>query len=69
MHCASRGIGCRSTALIEKKWSGLLTEMFTDKDNFRVAFLDPGLSAEQRMLVLAAAVFVDLQYFERKAQG
>lgn len=60
--------GETQVALIEKKWSGVLTEMFTDKDNFRVAF-DPSLPAEQRMLVLAAAVFVDLQYFERKAQG
>ncbi len=60
--------GDAQVAVIEKKWSGVLTEMFSDKDNFRVAFLDPNLSAELRMLVLAAAVFVDLQYFERKAQ-
>jgi len=61
--------GETQVAVIEKKWSGVLTEMFTDKDNFRVAFMDPSITAEQRMLILAAAVFVDLQYFERKAQG
>lgn len=59
--------GGQQVAVIEKKWGGSLTELFTDKDSFRVVF-DPSLTAEQRMLVLAAAVFVDLQYFERKAQ-
>lgn len=54
-------------AVIEKKWGGGLTELFTDKDNFRVRFINPGLSADERILILAAAVFVDLQYFERKA--
>jgi hypothetical protein len=34
-----------------------------------VAFQDPSLTADHRMLMLAAADFVDLQYFERKAQG
>jgi uncharacterized protein YxjI len=61
--------GEQQVAVIEKKWSGVLSEMFTDKDNFRVGFQDPSLSMDQRMLVLAAAVFVDLQYFERKAQS
>jgi hypothetical protein len=55
-------------AVIEKKWSGVLSEMFTDKDNFRVRFARPGLSSDERLLVLAGAVFVDLQYFERKAR-
>lgn len=53
---------------IEKKWSGALTEVFTDSDNFRVAF-GQGLSGAERWLVLAAAVFVDLQYFEKKAHS
>lgn len=59
--------GEQKVAVIEKKWSGAFTELFTDKDNFRVAFQDPALSSDGRMLVLAAAVFVDLQYFEQKA--
>lgn len=61
--------GDTQVAVVEKKWSGVFNEMFTDKDNFRVAFQDPSLTADQRMLVLAAAVFVDLQYFERKASS
>lgn len=54
-------------AHIEKKWSGALSELFTDKDNFRVRFTRD-LKPVERVLVLAAAIFVDLQYFERKAQ-
>jgi uncharacterized protein YxjI len=54
-------------AVIEKKWAGVLSEMFTDKDNFRVRFMKSTLTPEERVLILAAAVFVDLQYFERKA--
>lgn len=59
--------GSRKVATVEKKWSGLLTEAFTDKDNFAVKYDDPNLSNEERQLVLAAALFIDLQYFERKA--
>ena len=51
-------------ARIEKKWAGLLTEGFTDKDTFRVQF--GRVSLEERQLLLAAAIFVDLQYFEDK---
>ncbi len=54
-------------AVIEKKWSGALTELFTDKDNFRVKFLNQQLNSTERTLILAAAIFVDLQYFENKA--
>ncbi len=53
---------------IEKKWGGLLREAFTDADTFRVAF-GPTLSSPERWLMLAAAVFVDLQYFEKKADS
>lgn len=54
-------------AAIEKKFSGALTELFTDKDNFRVS-MTSALTNVERVLVLAAAIFVDLQYFERKAE-
>jgi uncharacterized protein YxjI len=54
-------------ARIEKKWSGLLKEAFTDADRFRILMPRPELTLEERMLVLAAAVFVDLQYFEAKS--
>jgi uncharacterized protein YxjI len=58
----------RELARVEKKWSGMLQEAFTDADRFRVAFQSPELSLEERALVLAAGIFIDLQYFERKAQ-
>ena len=54
-------------ACVQKKWSGLLAEAFTDKDNFAVEFLDADLGESERALVLAAALYIDLQYFERKA--
>ena len=53
-------------ARIEKKWAGVLTEAFTDADRFRILMPRPELTLEERILVLAAAVFVDLQYFEAK---
>ncbi|MDZ4663072.1 MAG: phospholipid scramblase-related protein [Pseudomonadota bacterium] len=59
----------RVVASIKKKWSGLFSEAFTDKDNFMIEFSDPSLSNEKKQLILAAAVFVDLKYFERKARS
>lgn len=51
-------------AIVEKKWSGMLKEMFTDTDNFRLGFDNPNLPNEVRWLLIAAAIFIDLQYFE-----
>ena len=55
-------------ASVQKKWSGLLAEAFTDKDNFLVDLGEGGLGENERRLVLAAALFIDLQYFEKKAR-
>jgi hypothetical protein len=54
-------------AVISKKWGGLLKEAFLDADTFRVEFKQVGLTETQRTLILAAGIFVDLQYFEQKA--
>ncbi len=54
-------------ARIEKKWSGLLKEAFTDADTFRVVFAQGALTTDERAVVLMAAIFVDLNYFEKKA--
>lgn len=54
-------------ALIQKKWSGFLKEVFLDADNFVVTYKDPRLTQSERELILAMSVFTDLQYFERKA--
>ncbi len=59
----------RELASIQKKWAGALSEIFTDKDNFHVGYTSPELTNEERWLVLAAAIFVDLQYFENKARN
>lgn len=58
----------QEVAVVQKKWTGLLSEAFTDKDNFVLSMTGPNLDEEDRMLILAAALFVDLQYFEKKAR-
>ncbi|HKY39167.1 MAG TPA: phospholipid scramblase-related protein [Polyangiaceae bacterium] len=57
----------RELARVEKKWTGMLQEAFTDADRFRVAFESPELGLDERNLILVAGVFIDLQYFEHKA--
>ena len=57
----------RVAAAVRKRWSGGLTEVFTDKDNFSVEFAAETNRLEDRALVLASAFFIDLQYFETKA--
>lgn len=59
--------GSAVSAQVNKKWSGLLNEAFTDKDNFVIDFADPGLNNEEKQLVLAAGIMIDLKYFEYKA--
>ena len=54
----------REVGRIEKKWSGLLRESFTDADNFLVTL--PDRDEALRTLVLAAAVLVDFLWFERR---
>lgn len=54
-------------ALIQKKWSGALKEIFMDTDNFNIEFKNANLSENERLIILVCSVFTDLQYFERKA--
>ena len=61
--------GGREQARVAKKWSGLGSELFTDRDNFLVEYLDRDLTADERALVLAAAIYIDLMYFEVKGEG
>jgi uncharacterized protein YxjI len=56
----------RAVARVQKRWTGIFTEAFTDTDSFAVSY-EPSIGAQERLLVLAAALFVDLKYFERKA--
>ena len=51
--------------LIQKKWSGLAKEMFTQADNFWIEMTqvtDPAL----RAVLFAATVLIDVVHFERK---
>jgi hypothetical protein len=57
----------RLRATVRKKWSGFFREALLDADRFEVEFNDPSLKAEERSVMVAAAIFIDLQYFERKA--
>ncbi len=59
----------RDVAEVQKRWSGLFSEVFTDRDNFVLSLHGDNLDSEDRLLILAAALFVDLQYFERKASN
>lgn len=61
--------GGREVSRISKKWTGLGYELFTDKDTFLVEYNDPALSQEERALVLTAAIYVDLMFFEKKGSG
>ncbi|MBR0698698.1 hypothetical protein JQ599_02175 [Bradyrhizobium diazoefficiens] len=61
--------GGREQARVAKKWSGLGSELFTDRDNFLVEYLERSLTEDERALVLAAAIYVDLMYFEVKGEG
>lgn len=61
--------GAQERARVAKKWSGLGSELFTDRDSFLVEYLEPGLTEDERALVLAAAIYIDLMYFEVKGEG
>ena len=57
----------QEVALVQKKWSGSLKEVFTDTDCFRIEFSASDLAAGDRLLILIAALYIDLMYFEKKA--
>lgn len=58
------GSGKQEVGLIQKKWSGLLKEAFTQADNFWVSYenvTDPQL----RALLFSATALIDIVHFER----
>lgn len=57
----------RLAARLEKKWGGFLKEVFTDTDTFRIEWTDTTLSYPERALIVTAGIYIDLLYFERKA--
>lgn len=54
----------RQVGLLQKKWSGLVNEMFTDADNFALEMTEVK-DPTDRALVTAATVLVDVVHFER----
>jgi uncharacterized protein YxjI len=57
------GAAGRELGRIEKKWSGMVSEAFTDADTFLVTL--PAGDARLRRLLLAAAILVDFKFFEK----
>jgi uncharacterized protein YxjI len=57
----------RKIGTIQKKWSGGLTEIFTDKDNFIVSFAQPDLDLETKALMVATCLMIDIVYFENNS--
>lgn len=56
----------KEVARIAKKWSGIGYELFSDRDNFMVEYFEPTLTNDERALILASALYVDLIFFEQK---
>ena len=57
--------GGRERGMIQKKWTGLLKEGFTDADNFGVTF-PSDWSVERKTLALGAVFLIDFVHFEDK---
>lgn len=57
-------------AMVEKKWGGVLKEFFLDADTFKLSINSshPSLDESLRNTLVASSLFIDLQYFERKAR-
>lgn len=51
-------------ARVTKQWSGFGREMFTDADTFVVQFTDSSTDNNFRLLMLASAFAIDLDFFE-----
>ena len=56
-------------ARITKRWSGLGRELFTDADTFHVGMNLERVDQEFATIVLAAAISIDLDFFERGGRG
>ncbi|MCH7530885.1 MAG: scramblase [Gemmatimonadetes bacterium] len=57
--------GGRERGMIQKKWTGLLKESFTDADNFGVTF-PSDWPVERKTLALGAVFLIDFVHFENK---
>jgi uncharacterized protein YxjI len=51
-------------ALISKRWSGGFRELFSDADTFMIDFCGGDWSEVQRIVIFAAAISIDFDFFE-----
>ena len=56
-------------ARITKRWSGLGREMFSDADTFQVRMNPERVDQEFATIILAAAIAIDLDFFEKGGRG
>ncbi|MCP3136925.1 phospholipid scramblase family protein [Pyxidicoccus xibeiensis] len=56
-------------ALIRKKWNGVLQELFTDADTFRLDFAPECTDGRLRQLILGAALLVDMTWFDNRSSS
>lgn len=59
--------GGAEIARVTKQWSGFGREMFTDADTFVVQFTDADTDNDFRLLMLASAFAIDLDFFENQS--
>lgn len=52
----------REVGVVTKKWGGLLKEVFTDSDKFGIRL--PQWEYEQRVIALACAISIDMDFFD-----
>lgn len=52
----------QEVGVVSKKWGGVLKEVFTDSDKFGIHF--PDWQGDQRLIALACAISIDLDFFE-----
>ena len=51
---------------ITKEWGGIMREAVTDADTFKISFSELGRDNNLRLLILASAFAIDLDFFEQK---
>lgn len=60
----AKSAGGAEIARVTKQWSGFGREMFTDADTFVLQFTEPSTDQDFRLLMLASAFAIDLDFFE-----
>jgi len=54
----------RPMGFITKKWQGLVSEIFTDKDSYLIQLESPDLTPEDKVLLFASGISIDFDFFE-----